>query len=321
MGHTVQELFTAGLASITQRVYRSGERRYTDFCRAANISPFPASEATLSSFVAFLYKEGLTAGTVKSYLAAVRHAQIGAGLGDPKMTNMPKLEYVTKGMRRKTAGRRMRPRLPITPEVLKELKSCWEKHPCREDAVMLWGASCLCFFGFLRMGEAVVPSDTQYDPEVHLSFGDVKVNSRSQPRWLEVRIKASKTDPFRHGVSIYVGATGGTLCPVAAVLAYLVQRGTRKGPLFQFKNGQYLTRARFVTALRCALQKTGIAAENYSGHSFRIGAATTAARCGLQDSLIQTLGRWRSSAYLVYIRTPPTAFIPVSKTLLSCVSQ
>ena len=117
---------------------------------------------------------------------------------------MHKLEYVTKGMRRKTAGKGRRPRLPITPQVLKRLKACWEELPCREDAVMLWGASCLCFFGFLRMGEVVVPSETQYDPEVHLSYGDIKVNSRSQPRWLEVRIKASKTDPFRQGVSIYM---------------------------------------------------------------------------------------------------------------------
>ena len=27
-------------------------------------------------------------------------------------------------------------------------------------------------------------------------------------------------------------------------------------------------------------------------------------RCGIQDSLIKTLGRWQSSAYTVYVRTP-----------------
>ena len=154
-------------------------------------------------FVAFLYKEGLAAGTVKSYLAAIQHAQIGAGLGDPKIANMPKLEYVTKGMRHKMPGKGRRPRLQITPEVLKKLKASWEKLASREDAVILWGASCLCFFGFPRMGEAVVPSDTQYDLEIHLSYRDIKVNSRSHPQWLEVHIKASKNDPFRHGVSIY----------------------------------------------------------------------------------------------------------------------
>ena len=35
----------------------------------------------------------------------------------------------------------------------------------------------------------------------------------------------------------------------------------------------------------------------YAGHSYRIGAATTASLCGIQDSTIKMLGRWQSSAY------------------------
>ena len=34
---------------------------------------------------------------MKSYLAAVRHAQIAMGLGDPVMVKMPHLQYVLKG--------------------------------------------------------------------------------------------------------------------------------------------------------------------------------------------------------------------------------
>ena len=87
---------------------------------------------------------------------------------------------------------------------------------------MLWAAACMCFFGFLRMGEVVVPSTAAYDPDMHLSEADVKANSRSKPSYIEVRIKASKTDVFRKGVTVYLGATGNDLCPVVAVLSYMM---------------------------------------------------------------------------------------------------
>ena len=37
---------------------------------------------------------------------------------------------------------------------------------------------------------------------------------------------------------------------------------------------------------------------------FWIGTATTVARVWVSDSLIKTLGRWKSSAFVLYIRTP-----------------
>ena len=97
------------------------------------------------------------------------------------------------------------------------------------------------------MGEAVVPLDTEFNPMVHLTYQEVQAESTSQPKWIRVWIKASKTDPFSVGVTIYVGATGKWLCPVAAVLPYMVQRGSGGGPLFQFSDGQYLTRPYGIT--------------------------------------------------------------------------
>ena len=67
----------------------------------------------------------------------------------------------------------------------------------------------------------MVPSVESYDPEVHLNEADVSVGSKTKPPYIEVRIKASKTDIFRRGVTVYLGTTGNDLCPVTAVLSYM----------------------------------------------------------------------------------------------------
>jgi len=60
-----------------------------------------------------------------------------------------------------------------------------------------------------------------------------------------------------------------------------------------------------LVAVRKALQAVGLVTRDYAVLSFRVGAATTAAQQGLQDSLTKTLGWWESAAYLRYVRISP----------------
>ena len=90
-----------------------------------------------------------------------------------------------------------------------------------------------------------------------------------------------------------------------------------QGPLFMFQSGKPLTCPALIHHLREALVREGIPAGNYSGHSFRIRAATTAAHCGIEDSLIQTLGRWKSAAYLSYIRIPREQLAAIAARLVA----
>ena len=145
-----------------------------------------------------------------------------------------------------------------------------------------------------------MPSMKEYDAEGHLSQGDVLLDNIAQPTAVQLRIKTSKTDPFRKGVSLYLGQTGNELCPVVATTAYLAVRGRSPGPLFRFEVGATLSREGLVQRVREALQPSGMDMSKYSAHSFRIGAATTAAMVGVEDSLIKTLGGGAQHTCLIF---------------------
>ena len=187
-------------------------------------------------------------------------------------------------------------RLSITPDILGKLREVWDKEAHCADNILLWAVCCMCFYGFLRSGEATLTLIQEFDQEGDLSEGDVALDNLVNPTVIRVHIKASKTDPFRQGVFVYLGATGNDFCPVAAVSAYLAIRGREPSPFFRFGSGTALMREALVKQLSSALSQFDVDVSQYSGHSFRIGAATTVAAVGLEDSIIKTLGCWQSAA-------------------------
>ena len=88
----------------------------------------------------------------------------------------------------------------MTPDVLLKLRSVWER---LYDHIMLWAVCCTCYFGFLRSGEICSPSQKDFDAPTHLSYSDIAVDSRDDAITIAVTIKASKTDPYRQGVTVY----------------------------------------------------------------------------------------------------------------------
>ena len=123
---------------------------------------------------------------------------------------------------------------------------------------MLWAAACTGFFGFLRTGEFTVPSAKNYDNEVHLNLSDLTLDNRSSPQLVGIKIKQSKTDPFRKGTTIFLGRSGKAICPVEAITSYLAVRSPQPGPLFMFKSGSPLSRTALVKHLQEALQQAGL---------------------------------------------------------------
>ena len=285
--------FAQGLAASSIKMYQSGVNRYLKFCQSKH-SPLPVSQCILCEFILQLADEGLKHRSIKTYLSGVRYYQIRSGHHDPfQGAPMPRLEYVMKGIKQHQAksGVASRTRLPITPSLLRKLKGVWSASGSERDTKLIWAACCLCFFGFMRAGELTVPSDAEFDEQVHLCVADVALDDKRNPSMARVTVKQSKTDPFRKGMDLFIGRTGTDLCPVAALLDYLSMRRSGPGPLFVFTDGRMLSRQRFVDRVREALVKAGVDQTKYCGHSYRRGAAMTAAAKGVEDCIIKTLGR------------------------------
>ena len=274
----------------------------------------PASEITLMYFASHLANT-VSYETVKLYLVAVQdlHRELNFPL---KLIEMHRLQKVLTGIKRLTPTKRL-DRFPITLTVLHSIHSHLKPELSHNlNHVMLWAAFTLAFFGFLRSSEFTCHGP--FDPSVHLTCNDITLlpNSHS-PSHMLVHIKQSKTDPFRQGHTITIAKSSSPICSVMAMKDYLFQaQPTSSQPLFTFiQPQQWLTQNNLTTELRSILQHCGLPAHNFYSHSFRIGAATTAAKAGLPPWLIKVLGRWSSDCYERYIRTPKSTILEVPRLL------
>ena len=170
----------------------------------------------------------------------------------------------------------------------------------------------------LQIWEITVQCESKFDPQAHLCFSDVAVDNALNPSTISIVLKYSKIDQFRKGVKLVMGRTNDDLCPVTALLSYLSHCGNIPGPLFHWVNHTSLSKQKFVKHVHRTLLAANVPAHLHTGHSFCIGAAATAASAGTEDSTIQTLGCWKSLAYLLYIRLNPSHLASLSITMVHC---
>jgi hypothetical protein len=95
------------------------------------------------------------------------------------------------------------------------------------------------------------------------------------------------------------------ICPIDAMASYLHIRGPGGGSLFLNKNKQAVSRHQFQRQFDRSCSFCNLPISSYRSHSLRIGSACLMAQRGFSDTQIRLMGRWKSDAFLKYVRVTP----------------
>lgn len=193
-------------------------------------------------------------------------------------------------------------RRPISVELLGGLCGatklvCFSEY----EALLFNTAFSFAFFGAFRISE-LVPANKKESSGI--SYEQVVVDQFGVRVWLQ----HSKMAQAGRGCLVNLQAQENVLvCPVALVQRFLGAKPPVGGQFFIHANLEPLTKYQFDSVLQKCLNQLGLQNFRFSSHSFRIGAASEAARKGLSETAIMEMGRWKLKCFKLYVR--PNLFI------------
>jgi hypothetical protein len=250
----------------------------------------------------------LSHATIKSYLSAIKFVHTIRGFH---------CEYISKdatinllltgiskiGLSRPSNNTRRVVTIPLLITIGSRIaRSPWD--PLTKQ--VFWCAATTSFFGSLRLGEILAPSENSHSPVSDLTWNDIKASS---PSSILIRIKQPKSGEKEEYVDLFPFPTHD-LCPVAA-LKNLQKKQEEAGvydknsPVFRFGSGKNLTMTHFnyiLSELLSDMCQPGIS--KITCHSFRAGIPSTISLFPelATSDLIKGWGRWASDCYSRYTR-------------------
>lgn len=264
--------------------------------------PLPPRLEHLASFIAHCYQSNLAASTTRTIVSALSFICQLSSFQD--FTQHFLIKKMLQGFQKVKPT--YDPRLPITPEILLKLVQAL---PHTTDSyfsrTLLHAMFILAYCAFLRVGEITKTNSKthHYLLAKHVSQG-IDTNGLG---FVDIAIPH-----FKHSKSNFTtihltqNSKNSLLCPYQALTTFLNLRKhhSPESPLFSFMDNTPVPRQYFTSQLQLALKFGNLNLSKYQAHSFRIGAATSAAAKGYTEIQIQNMGRWKSNAFKKYIRIP-----------------
>lgn len=294
-----------GLKDSTRRTYDAAVLGYVDYARRHGCTRpfFPAPVNIVSGWIA---EEATCLGLSGPLFVKTLHRRLTAlsswhtDLGLESRVFDPRVKRMVDGAQR-MFGVQSKPRLlPITRPVLHLLLAAMEANPAsfggERACLALRTAFALAFACFLRMNEVTYD---KFDLRFHLRRDSLSTDANGT--WF-ITLPISKKDRFGQGTTIPIPSGDPLVCPVRLLERWWATSPFRGGqdPLFVLP-GRCFTRKTLTKALDDGLRLIKYSAKEYSGHSFRRGAATWANSIGFSAAEIQALGRWEGSSFRNYL--------------------
>jgi len=156
------------------------------------------------------------AKTIKLYLTGIKSYELDLGI-DWTAFGDRRLERTIQGITRDHNEPERRLRSPLTHPYLLDILC--HLRGSQYDHIVLRAAFTLAFAAFLRVGEFTY---REIDKQLGRSFSRWFLTKQSiivsrDATYLELTIPASKTDPFRKGITLTIAATQDEGCPVRAM--------------------------------------------------------------------------------------------------------
>ena len=276
-------------------VFREFYQRFYD-SRQPIVPVPPNIIALFISYLSFLKK---APATIASYLSAIGYVHKLRSFQDPTKTFV--IQKLMKAVGRERAADL---RLPISRPVLHQIVRSLVSTNSSASKQRLYAAMFLtAFYGFFRVGELTAKSARESADIVQ--FDDIRFLSEcGQVKMIKITIRKFKHNSDNRPFDILIARESSAVCcPVLSLIAYCELRGRQPGPLFCLPDMSPITTSMFNTELKRCLIFCGLDTTRYKSHSFRIGAACYASEQGFSDSQIRKLGRWKSDAFKVYLRS------------------
>lgn len=333
----------------SRKTYESGWKSWSTFCELMGIDAYlqrPAPDfepsnrfftyevAVTHAYMLWAFNDRkLAASTIETYLSGLAFHLKCANINSDFLNSFPvaRAKCAFNIQCRQRVAVSERGSLPISMEMVVRYFTLYNQEIAKRQAI--YGALLIAFCLLLRISEYIKVAYSDHHlraKSVSYRVGDrdilsteITEDDRELLTGVTIIIQSGKSDQDGAGHVYYFPVTSEVptcqcLCTILFNWSIRAQ-SLLEDPFFSYRRPNcywVLTSADISEAVKDLAICFGFTKlHRFSSHSLRYGGASTLAAAGLPDAWIQTFGRWKSLAFLQYIKLSNKIFTRVQSTL------